>query len=506
MDFLTFSRQLEKSGIPRSLYKGKIEENIDLSLNLVAEVCQSYPSHEKNPPSFAQHIITQVVTCTQCQKYSSLEDVALRCWTLQITIEKHKTDHAELSLIWRYSNDFESQDEFAFYLKVIYIQARKLVTQLKVGDNPKASVLMKNLSLKTDEWVNIVSLIFNSEYKPTACVERISHRLLESEYTTEIPAIVLLKTCMSEYEDIKSKSKAASSHRRNSSTSTVYKRIEDLLDKKNQQRPLPIPNQKNKYKLPQDWDIMSYAKRKRPMFHSNRKMRLLDDEELANATVDKSPHRRPQTVHYYQVNTQEDSADEDPWHSGVTDDLTPSRKEIEQLTSERDRLREALEETIEFCDAVSYEHDLLLTQNVKIKRVLSLVTDKLIRMNPKLLYDIDFGDVINDPCSEFQPTGILKETLGYDTPKEVELENRPRQIDDHAYFSLSGKEENLLSDSFSQYQTPKQEKTRVAVSQDSVQNLIPLSEQLYGTEVDRGNKMASLGVRNKEIKGTKTFY
>lgn len=62
MEFLTFGKQLEKSGIPRSFYKGTIQDSLDISLNLIAEVCQSYPIHAKDPPLLSHHIVNQVVT------------------------------------------------------------------------------------------------------------------------------------------------------------------------------------------------------------------------------------------------------------------------------------------------------------------------------------------------------------------------------------------------------------------------------------------------------------
>lgn len=85
-----------------------------------------------------------------------------------------------------------------------------------------------------------------------------------------------------------------------------------------------------------------------------------------------------------------------------------------------------MEETIEFCDTVSYEHDVLLIQNAKIKQVLSLVTDKLIRIDPNLIDDIDFNDVLNDPCSSYKPTGILKEK-GIEDPMAIQSEEESPQ-------------------------------------------------------------------------------
>jgi len=69
------------------------------------------------------------------------------------------------------------------------------------------------------------------------------------------------------------------------------------------------------------------------------------------------------------------------------------------------------------------------------------VTDKLIRVDSKLIKDIDFSEIINDPCKEFKPTGILDEKQENGTtssaPNEIEIEE---PIDEPMYEPIESKE------------------------------------------------------------------
>lgn len=110
------------------------------------------------------------------------------------------------------------------------------------------------------------------------------------------------------------------------------------------------------------------------------------------------------------------------------EEIKEYKRELEQVVQERDHIKEALDETIEFCDTVSYEHDLLLIQNRKLKKILSLVTDKLIRIDSKLIKDIDFSEIINDPCKDFKPTGILDEKQENEHNKNTNATNEDFEI------------------------------------------------------------------------------
>ena len=123
------------------------------------------------------------------------------------------------------------------------------------------------------------------------------------------------------------------------------------------------------------------------------------DEELNGATVEESPPSSAKPMFYKISNVYENHSEE----------LAQCQYELQKHIAEKDKIKEALEETVEFCDSVSYEHDLLLIQNSKLKKLLSIVTDKLIRIDQDAINDIDFSDVLDDPCMDFKPTGILKE-------------------------------------------------------------------------------------------------
>lgn len=72
--------------------------------------------------------------------------------------------------------------------------------------------------------------------------------------------------------------------------------------------------------------------------------------------------------------------------------------QLKEEEEESSRLRDALEETIELCDAVSYQHDILLIQNSKNKNLIASLADKLLEIDESLLKEFDFSEIINDPC------------------------------------------------------------------------------------------------------------
>lgn len=249
--------------------------------------------------------------------------------------------------------------------------------QIKLGDNFKAETDLQALKLNQTEWVSVAVKMFTGLLKPTISVQRVTKRLLDSDYTDEVPGNILLVHIVEEYSA-------------------------NLL-KKPQVNGKPI-GQQPKPKLPPrktaDFDIMKYGKNVAVAKKlGTRENSYYIDEELHSATVEASPPSTEKPVFYRISNSFESNNEE----------LYRCREDLEKAVSDKDRLKEALEETVEFCDSVSYEHDLLLIQNSKLKKLLSIVTDKLIRIDQDAINDIDFSDVLDDPCADFKPTGILKE-------------------------------------------------------------------------------------------------
>ena len=215
--------------------------------------------------------------------------------------------------------------------------------------------------------------------KPTTCVQKITKRLLDADLSNEIPANLLLVHLVEEYQ---------SSFKKPS--------IKQPVQIKQVEKPRLPPRQNNA-----DFDIMKYGKHSAiPKKQSTRENSFIVDEELHCATVEESPPSSEKPMFYRISNTF------DKTHS---EELIQCENELQKIIEEKDKIKEALEETVDFCDSVSYEHDLLLIQNSKLKKLLSIVTDKLIRIDQDAINDIDFSDVLDDPCMDFKPTGILKE-------------------------------------------------------------------------------------------------
>jgi hypothetical protein len=84
------------------------------------------------------------------------------------------------------------------------------------------------------------------------------------------------------------------------------------------------------------------------------------------------------------------------------------RQEISVLNIEKNRLKDSYDETQSFADQATYQHDMLLLQYGKLKKLLSKTIDKLIKVNPALIKDIDFKDVMIDPCKEYEPLGNVR--------------------------------------------------------------------------------------------------
>lgn len=260
--------------------------------------------------------------------------------------------------------------------------------QIKLGDNFKAETELQGLKLNQTEWVSVAVRMFTGLLKPTISVQRVTKRLLDSDYTDEVPGNVLLVHIVEEY-------------------STNLCKKPQVNGKTNGQlaKPKPPPRKTG------DFDIMKYGKHVvGPKKLGTRENSFYIDEELHSATVEASPPSTEKPV-FYRISNSFDN------HS---EELHRCREELEKVVTDKDKLKEALEETVEFCDSVSYEHDLLLIQNSKLKKLLSIVTDKLIRIDQDAINDIDFSDVLEDPCVEFKPTGILKEKKNGKSQKSKE--------------------------------------------------------------------------------------
>lgn len=80
------------------------------------------------------------------------------------------------------------------------------------------------------------------------------------------------------------------------------------------------------------------------------------------------------------------------------------------LTIQKNRIKDVLEEQQIFTDQVCAQHDTLLTQNQSLKKLLSQTIDKLIKVNPGLLKDINFASVMNDPCKDYKLIGNVADS------------------------------------------------------------------------------------------------
>ncbi|CAG9323927.1 unnamed protein product [Blepharisma stoltei] len=398
-----FSKLLEERGIPKSLYTpiaytSQIQEQ-SFAIELISKLCSSYPVHENPSPSFPEFTIAYI-----CRSHKTLDEVAQEAWAFYFTLQKFSNESGEFLMLNNFLNENWNKETFLFYLK-----ARKAIIQVKLGDSSKGTVELKDLMLGTNEWVSLVSKLFQETLKPTYCVQRMAARLVDADYSTEIPASVFIEFCVNEFREVKLKEINKSS----------MKKLNNVLLPSNGQNKPKLPARKNE--LPKNFNIMDYGKKqsktlaKQPSVGSLKQIESVKniefsnkivDEELEMATVEESPqsHEKPK---YYSISMF--STDWEDQKRELEADLEDCQRDLEEVIIERDRIKEALEETIEFCDTVSYEHDLLIIQNSKLKKILSFVTDKLIRVDSKLIADIDFSEILNDPCKEFKPTGILKE-------------------------------------------------------------------------------------------------
>ena len=279
----------------------------------------------------------------------------------------------ELLIFYNFLNDTWPLELFLFYIK-----CRKSIVQIKLGDNYKGEVELQQVKLSQSEVVSVAVKMFNGLVSATSIVQRLTIRILNSDYTGEVPGNILLVMVVEEYFEMRNKKNNAGSG-----------------PKIVQAKPRLPPRKENN-----GFDIMKYGKHaNEPKKTGTRETSFYIDEELHGATVEASPPSNEKPVFYRISNTFDSSAEE----------LGFCRDELEKVVVEKDRLKEALEETVKFCDSLSYEHDLILIQNSKLKKLLSIVTDKLIRIDQDAINDIDFTDVLEDPCVDFKPTGILKE-------------------------------------------------------------------------------------------------
>jgi len=261
---------------------------------------------------------------------------------------------------------------------------------------------LEKLIISTQDWVPVLSQAFAGTYSPTASVQRLSQRLVDTDYTDTIPASVLLECCMAEFQEVQQRKKAPRTPPRKghkpkceSLDQLFYRNPERLFEAVSQAKPL------TKKSAPSDFSLMNFGKHpfREPKPKASESMRpsttLFYDEELAQASVDDRTEVRVRAVPFngFQATSEPENKAE----------VSMLREEVGKLRAEQGQSQAAVEELMTFCQRVSSQHDQLLTQNGKLKRLLSLVTDRLIRLDPKLIKDIDFTEVINDPCRDFSP-------------------------------------------------------------------------------------------------------
>ena len=329
----------------------------------------------------------------------------------------------ELSIFYNFLNELWPTEIFLFYLK-----CRKAIVQIKLGDNYKGELELQQVKLSQSEVVSVAVKMFNGLASATSIVQKLTARLLDSDFTDVVPGNVLLVNLIEIYYERMSQkvcvgkgigngrgnvgvngvngangasgaSGACGAHGNNAANgNNGTNGAKNSVDKPK----LPPRKESNGF------DIMKYGKHvSGPKKISTQENSFYIDEELHSATVEASPPSNEKPVFYRISNT----------FDNFSEELSFCRDELEKTVIEKDKLKEALEETVEFCDSLSYEHDLLLIQNSKLKKLLSIVTDKLIRIDQDAINDIDFTDVLDDPCVDFKPTGILKEKKNAKTEK-----------------------------------------------------------------------------------------
>ena len=274
---------------------------------------------------------------------------------------------------------------------------------------------MELLKVQANDWVRLSAELFAPVYSPTIAVQRLTQRLLTSDASEEVPAVSFLKACLEEFTAARNSQSAKTPRKPKSEplAKLFYKRPSGILNLP--PRSLPTPPQKPPRKAPASFDILAFGKS--PFQEPRLRTPVMEtDEELFRASTDEEALARAcQMPRKFATSVVLESSE-----------LQRYREENEYLLDKCGKTEAALEESISFCDQVSVEHDLLLQQNAKLKRLLSVVTDRLVRANPTLLKDLDFTDVLNDPCKEFRPTGILKQLEDDDEPTELSQEPAPQ--------------------------------------------------------------------------------
>lgn len=128
-----------------------------------------------------------------------------------------------------------------------------------------------------------------------------SARLIDAEYTTEIPATVFVEFCVTEYRELKLKENSKPVKNSNSLSNV-------LLPFNRSQKP-QLPARKSD--LPQDFDLMNYGKKVSPKtlnknlsesnllkLHDHNHQYNLIDEELESATIQESPQSSEKPRYY----------------------------------------------------------------------------------------------------------------------------------------------------------------------------------------------------------------
>jgi hypothetical protein len=281
-----------------------------------------------------------------------------------------------------------------------------------VGDQLEG-VQLDQVRVQARDWVRLSAELFTPVYSPTTAVQRISERLLSSDASEEVPALAFLKACVDEFAA--ARSSQATKAKRKPTTEPLaklfYKRPSGLLNLP--PRALPSLPQRPPRKAPASFDILAFGKSrfqepriKAPVFDT--------DEELFHASTDEEAVRASQLPRKITPTA--------PFEPGEFERL---RDENDYLLDKAAKTEAALEESISFCDQIAIEHDLLMQQNSKLKRLLSVVTDRLVRASPALLKDLDFSEVLNDPCKDFKATGILKQLEEPEESLELPLQHSP---------------------------------------------------------------------------------
>ena len=301
-----------------------------------------------------------------------MENVSAALWGFYTAAVANKTTETELGCFYYFLNDLWTQEVFVFYLK-----ARRLVYQIKFGDNGADRLGLHEFTLTTQEWVNIASKAFSDCCRPTSFVQIISSRLLELEYTL-VPAEVFIYYCIQEYKEVKKKT---------AHTSQMF-----ISTPKVTKPPRKV------------FDLMAFGRAQSPRF----------DAKTPPKPVQRPPKPQENRQPLVLKNTQGTLTAE------TGESMDRLIEQVASLKAERDQLKDTLEETVEFCDTVSQQHDLLLDQYTKIKHLACTLTERLMAIDEESLREFDFSVVLEDPCAKFTPVGTIHGSDSYASLKQPE--------------------------------------------------------------------------------------